>query len=196
MATRERQRDEQLQRLRKQLSRSHFISEDAIECGSDVAARGDASVTMRDANAIASGGVCVVSQGADADACADLHEEFDLKLKPDTYDGTVPLREFFAQFELIARASRWNEITKTVSLASCLRGKARAVLESMEDPANLNYTELKSKLELRFGEGHLSQNFYASFTSRRQKVEEDFVSFGSDLALPSSISGRNICASE
>jgi len=50
-----------------------------------------------------------------------------------------------------------------------LKGKARAVLESVEDPMNLNYADLKSKLELRFGEGYLSQNFYASFTSRKQK---------------------------
>lgn len=27
------------------------------------------------------------------------------KLKPDTFDGTVPLREFFSQFNLIARAN-------------------------------------------------------------------------------------------
>jgi len=56
-----------------------------------------------------------------------------------------------------------------------------AVLESVEDPMNLNYVDLKSKLELRFGEGHLSQNFYGSFTSRKQKVGEDFASFESDL---------------
>jgi len=55
------------------------------------------------------------------------------------------------------------------------------VLESVEDPVNLNYAELKSKFELRFGEGHPLQNFYASFTNRRQKVGEDFTSFGSDL---------------
>jgi len=34
---------------------------------------------------------------------------------------------------------------------------------------------------LRFGEGHLSQIFYASFTSRMQKVGKDFASFGFDL---------------
>jgi len=180
MAARERQRDEELQQLRIQLSRSYNIPNDAVR-GIDAAASGDAIAIAQSVNTIASGGACVASRSADADASADIQVEFGLKLKPDTYDGTVPLREFFAQFELIARASRWNEMTKTVSLASCLRGKARAVLESVEDPMNLNYADLKSKLELRFGEGHLSQNFYASFTSRKQKVGEDFASFGSDL---------------
>jgi len=180
MAARERQRDEELQQLRIQLSRSYNISPDALR-EIDAAASGDAIVTAQSVNTIVSGGACVASRGANADASADVQVEFGLKLKPDTYDGTVPLREFFAQFELIARASHWNEMTKTVSLASCLRGKARAVLESVEDPMNLNYADLKSKLELRFGEGHLSQNFYSSFTSRKQKVGEDFASFGSDL---------------
>ncbi|XP_071582142.1 uncharacterized protein [Temnothorax nylanderi] len=32
-----------------------------------------------------------------------------LKLKPDTFDGTAPLREFLAQFHLIARANLWTE---------------------------------------------------------------------------------------
>jgi len=31
--------------------------------------------------------------------------ELGYKLKPDNFDGTVPLREFFAQFEFIARAN-------------------------------------------------------------------------------------------
>jgi len=50
------------------------------------------------------------------------------KLKPDTYDGVVPLREFFPQFELIARANRCDA-TKAMALASCLRGKTCSVLE-------------------------------------------------------------------
>jgi len=180
MAARERQRDEELQQLRIQLSRSYNIPNDAMR-DINVAASGDAIATARDVSAIASGGACVASRSADADACVETHGELGFKLKPDTYDGSVSLREFFAQFELIARANRWNAAAKTVALASCLRGKARAVLESVEDLTNLDYTELKSKLELRFGEGQLSQNYYASFTSRRQKFGEDFASFGSDL---------------
>lgn len=40
---------------------------------------------------------------------------------------------------------------------------------------------MKSKLELRFGEGQLSQNCYTQFTNRRQKFGEDFATFGSEL---------------
>jgi len=182
MTARERRRDEELQQLKIQLSRSHIINvNDASARSSDAVGSGDAFATERGADACASGGTHVTSRDAGADACVYTHGELGFKLKPDTYDGTVSLREFFAQFELIARASRWNATAKTVALASCLRGKARAVLESVENLANLDYAELKSRLELRFGEGQLSQDYYASFTSRRQKFGEDFASFGADL---------------
>jgi len=103
------------------------------------------------------------------------------KLKPDTFDGTVSLREYFSQFNLIARANGWDDSTKTVALASCLRGKARAVLETVQDVSHLEFAELKSKLELRFGEGYLSQNFYVQFTNRKQKFGEDLAALGSEL---------------
>jgi len=54
--------------------------------------------------------------------------ELGYKLKPDNFDGTAPLREFFSQFELIAPANRWNDEVKIIALASCLKGRARAIL--------------------------------------------------------------------
>jgi len=36
----------------------------------------------------------------------NARNEMGYKLKPDTFDGTVPLQEFFSQFVLIARANR------------------------------------------------------------------------------------------
>jgi len=107
--------------------------------------------------------------------------ELGYKLKPDNFDGTVPLREFFSQFELIARANRWNDEIKTIALASCLRGKARAVLECVESIESINYTELKAKLELRFGETYLAQSYYSLFTNRKQKSGEDEATLGSDI---------------
>lgn len=47
------------------------------------------------------------------------------KLKPDTFDGTVSLRQFLSQFDLVARANQWDIGMKAVVLASSLRGKAR-----------------------------------------------------------------------
>jgi len=41
-----------------------------------------------------------------------------LKLKPDNFDGSVPLREFITQFDLIARANNWGDPHKTIALAA------------------------------------------------------------------------------
>jgi len=165
-----RQRDAEIQRL-QQASQSEQISP------SD--------------NFDSRGGMCdrvahVSVEGADAHArdCAEQCGSFstgNIKLKPDTYDGSVSLNEFLIQFQLIARANRWTEEAKTAILISCLRGKARVVLESVSDLENLSYGELKSKLELRFGETHSLQNYYSQFTNRRQKFGEDIASLGSDL---------------
>jgi hypothetical protein len=110
-----------------------------------------------------------------------VRTEFAYKIKPDIFDGTVPLLEFFTQFDLIARANQWDDMTKTVVLVSSLRGKARSVLESVQNFENLEYAELKAKLELRFGEVHSLQNYYSQFTNRKQKFGEDLASLGTDL---------------
>jgi len=107
--------------------------------------------------------------------------ELGFKLKPDNYDGGVPLREFLTQFELIARANGWNNSHKTVALAACLRDKARSVLDGIFEIESLNFEDLKSKLELRFGEGHLAQTYHSQFTNRKQRVSEDLATLGSDL---------------
>lgn len=109
-----------------------------------------------------------------------------IKFKPDTFDGTAPFREFVSQFEMIARVNRWDDATKAVALASSLRGKARSILESVEDLDSVGYSELKSKLELRFDEGGLSQDYYSQFTGRRQRFGEDFATFSAVRKIVSS----------
>lgn len=103
------------------------------------------------------------------------------KLKPDIFDGSGSLREYFIHFDLIARANCWTQNDKVLILASCLRGKARSVLECISNIETLKFEELKSKLELRFGEGQLSQAFYTQFTSRKQKFGEEISALGSDI---------------
>jgi len=212
----DRRRDEELQQLKNQLSRSQYFplrnasvweAEAFAGEGEGVASRGAIAgvcegafagerVASRNASESADVGACDVPRGASRiateNACVPLRDDAapisagacvgaGFRLKPDIYDGTVPLREFFAQFELISRASHWDGPTRAVMLASCLRGKARSVLESVEDLGSLEYSELRSKLELRFGEEYFSQDYYSTFTSRKQKFGEDFAALGADL---------------
>jgi len=152
-----RQRDAEIQRLQQASDGLEQISP------SD---NFDSRSGMRDRVAHASAD----GAGAHARDCDEPCSSFragTIKLKPDTYDGNVSLNEFLIQFELIARANCWTGETKTAILISCLRGKTRVVLESVLDLENLSYDELKSKLELRFGETHSLQNYYSQFTNRR-----------------------------
>lgn len=90
------------------------------------------------------------------------------------------MRVSFSVF-LIARANLWDDARKSMTLAVSLKGKARAVLESVENLDNMNFEELKLKLELRFEEGNLAQNYYFQFTNCRQKSGENFASFGAEF---------------
>jgi hypothetical protein len=109
------------------------------------------------------------------------HFELGFKLKPDIYDGSVPLREFLNQFNLISRSNGWSDSAKTVALASCLRGKARSVLDGITEIESLTFLDLKAKLELRFGEELSAQSYYLQFTNRKQKYGEELAALGSDL---------------
>jgi hypothetical protein len=115
---------------------------------------------------------------------AEIPRDFgnvNFKLKPDIFDGSVPLREYFTQFELIARVSNWEDSTKAVALASSLRGKARSILDGVTELEDLSFEEIKSKLELRFGEGHMTQTFYTQFSNHKQKFGEDLASLRAEL---------------
>ncbi|KYQ47475.1 hypothetical protein ALC60_13500 [Trachymyrmex zeteki] len=94
----------------------------------------------------AAGGDRSVFKRESCDVRTPLREEISFKLKPDTFDDDVPLREFFSQFSLIARANGWPEETKTAVLVSCLKGKARAILENVENLETLDFAELKTRV--------------------------------------------------
>lgn len=101
-------------------------------------------------------------------------------LKPDTYDGTTPFREYLNQFNLIAKANNWNDGKKMVALAASLRGKATGVLNCFKDIEAFDLKTLLEKLEARFGE-HLGSNSYSLFQNRRQKPGEDFPTLAADI---------------
>jgi len=110
----------ELRRLESQISRSNNIS-----------ATGDGACVIGESSA-SRDGFCVPSTSS-----ASV-----VKLKPDTFDGTVPLREFLTQFNLIARINAWSDAVKAVALASSLRGRARAILDGISEIENLKFEVL------------------------------------------------------
>lgn len=166
------QRDEELEMLRERLRRT---SQQQISpsLNNEIAANSRDRVDLQNIES-------EVAASA-SDPRVSFRGILGVKLKPDTFDGNTRLKEFFSQFNLIAHANRWPAETKTAVLVSCLRGKARTVLESIQDIENLQFEELKSRLELRFGETQSLQSYYSQFTNRKQKFGEDLASFGSDI---------------
>ncbi|XP_071652584.1 uncharacterized protein [Temnothorax longispinosus] len=177
-----RRQEEELRFLRGIISNtelSHSNNRAFGDSGTRVAGGAEArDAHASEGDAIPSGaGTRIHASDSVAVASADLG----YKLKPDTYDGTTPLQEYFSQLSLIARANHWDDATKTVVLASSLRGKARSILETVQDVDCLDFADLEAKLELRFGEGHLTQNSYSALTNRRQRFGEDLATLGSDI---------------
>jgi len=146
-----RQRDTEIQRLQQASDGLEQISP-----SDNLDSRGGMRDRVAHASANGAG-----AHARDRDEPCGLFCAGTIKLKPDTYDGSVSLNKFFIQFELIARANRWTGEAKTAILIPCLRGKAQVVLKSVLDLENLSYDELKSKLELPFGETHSLQNYYS-----------------------------------
>ncbi|KAL2749227.1 hypothetical protein V1477_002167 [Vespula maculifrons] len=64
--------------------------------------------------------------------------------KSDNYNGTEHFREFLAHFEFVTKTNCWNEPAKMIILVSCLRRKARSVLETAKKLSELTLSELKS----------------------------------------------------
>jgi len=90
----------------------------------------------------------------------------------------------YASFSRCLISSRGRTIgtnPKTIALTTSLRGKARAVLDGVEDFEKLQYNELESRLLLRFMEEYMAQTFYAQFTNRNQKFGEDLPTLEAEL---------------
>lgn len=175
-----REKDDQLRQLELRISsqRNDQLSP------SNNRASGDTRINYRACASTASAAITASAASAAinaSEATGDFHAKTGFKLKPDTYDGKVPLREFLSQFSLIAIVNSWDDRTKTIILAANLRGKARIVLENIDNFEELTFAELRSKLELLFGDGNSTQNYYSLFTNRKQKYGEDFASFGAEL---------------
>ena len=77
--------------------------------------------------------------------------------KPQDFDGSASLAAYRAQFELIAKSSKWSERRKAVELAASLKGPAMEVLACVPPQHLESYEALTEVLEQRFGAGHQEQ---------------------------------------
>ncbi|XP_072030206.1 uncharacterized protein [Amphiura filiformis] len=70
-------------------------------------------------------------------------------MKPSEYDGSTPLQDYLAHFEIVCELNAWPDV-KAAFLATSLRGAALAVLSDLEEHSRYHYPALINALDRRF----------------------------------------------
>ena len=74
-----------------------------------------------------------------------------VRIKPQYYDGTEDIDEDLFQFEILSELNNWNYETKSLYLASSLKGDARTFLTELSQMETRDFQSLVRILNIRFG---------------------------------------------
>ena len=94
------------------------------------------------------------------------------KMKPQHYDGKDDLEDYLSQFEILSDLNAWNYETKSLYLASSLKGDARALLSELTSMERRDYGSLVNSLKLRFGSLNRSEIYKANLQTRSKRRDE------------------------
>lgn len=89
-----------------------------------------------------------------------------LKLKPQHFSGTDDFEDFLTQFEITSELNAWNYRAKSLHLANCLTGAARALLNELTADQRRDYKNLVQKLTERYGSENRAEVFRSQLKSR------------------------------
>ena len=89
-----------------------------------------------------------------------------LKLKPQHFSGTDDFEDFLTQFEITSELNSWNYRAKSLHLANCLTGAARALLNELTADQRRDYKNLVQKLTERYGSENRAEVFRSQLKSR------------------------------
>ena len=95
-----------------------------------------------------------------------------LNVKPQPYDGSEDIEEYLNQFDILTEINNWTYSTKSLYLASSLKGGARAILSELDCHERRDYQSLVKALNNRFGSVHRSEIFRAKLQSRVKNDKE------------------------
>ena len=114
-----------------------------------------------------------------------FHAVGTVHVKAPTFDGSGHQATYLRQFEAAACANNWTEKDKAVSLVLALKGPAAELLQKVPPDSQNIYTELIKALELRYGDKHLREVYYAQLRTRRQRSGESLQEFEACLLYTS-----------
>ncbi|XP_069969144.1 citron rho-interacting kinase-like [Bactrocera oleae] len=103
------------------------------------------------------------------------------KVKPSSFDGTVPLHVFKLQFEKTASSNNWNAEDKVAALFVALKESAAKILQIIPNCEVSSYETLMGALERRHGSEHRKQIFQIELRNRRQKANESLQEFSTEI---------------
>lgn len=93
-------------------------------------------------------------------------------VRPAAYDGSEPWDDYKVQFELVAEINGWDDIRKSMFLASSLRGAAQGVLADLEPGKRRSYVELSTALSRRFGSENRTELFRVQLKNLVRKRDQ------------------------
>ena len=90
-----------------------------------------------------------------------------IKLKPQNFSGTDDdFEDFLTQFEITSEINGWDYKSKSLYLANCLAGVARALLNELTAEQRRDYQSLVQKLTERYGSENRAEVFRSQLKSR------------------------------
>ena len=93
--------------------------------------------------------------------------------------GTISLKLYLRQFELVSNFNGWEDDEKALQLAASLEGPALNTLERVQD--TLTYHGVVAALKLRFPDYSCAATYENAFDTAQRKHGEDAGSFTTRL---------------
>ena len=87
-------------------------------------------------------------------------------IKPSSFDGGDDFDEYLTQFKILAKLHNWDYQVKSLCLASCLSGNARAILTELNEAEQQDFDSLVRVLSMRYGSIERAEMYRARLKGR------------------------------
>lgn len=94
------------------------------------------------------------------------------RLKPQTYDGSEDLDEYITHFNIVSEINAWNYSTKSLYLASSLKGPCLSLLNELDPTQCRDYDSVVQALQNRYGTKERAEIFRSKLQSKTQGRSE------------------------
>lgn len=103
------------------------------------------------------------------------------EMKPPKFDGSCEIKEFFVQFDQVARWNGWTVGECASQLIMSLQGPARQILNEISMSNTHDFYILKETLENRFSPRERVSSYKVEFKTKRRQTGESVADFGHSL---------------